>query len=207
MLLSVVALVPIIWLIIALAVLKLPGHWACFSALLVAAVLSLTLWQMPATDCATSALEGFAAALWPIILVIVAAIFTYNLTLKTGAMDVIKGMLTGRVCRPPGTHPADRLVLRRLSGGHGWLRHRHRHSGRHLGRSGDGSGGRLPELYAGQRLSHRFRLSGHPYSHPVQRHRTGRNVSVLHHCGSDASLYDPGAFPHGDRGRAAASGH
>ena len=40
MLLSVVALVPIIWLIIALAVLKLPGHWACFSALLVAAVLS-----------------------------------------------------------------------------------------------------------------------------------------------------------------------
>lgn len=47
MLLSVVALVPIIWLIIALAVLKLPGHWACFSALLVAAVLSLTLWQMP----------------------------------------------------------------------------------------------------------------------------------------------------------------
>ena len=73
MLLSVVALVPIIWLIIALAVLKLPGHWACFSALLVAAVLSLSLWQMPATDCATSALEGFAAALWPIILVIVAA--------------------------------------------------------------------------------------------------------------------------------------
>lgn len=58
MLLSVVALVPIIWLIIALAVLKLPGHWACFSALLVAAVLSLTLWQMPATDCATSALGG-----------------------------------------------------------------------------------------------------------------------------------------------------
>ena len=108
MLLSVVALVPIIWLIIALAVLKLPGHWACFSALLVDAVLSLTLWQMPATDCATSALEGFAAALWPIILVIVAAIFTYNLTLKTGAMDVIKGMLTGV--------SADRRVLILLIG-------------------------------------------------------------------------------------------
>lgn len=83
-------------------------HWACFSALLVAAVLSLTLWQMPATDCATSALEGFAAALWPIILVIVAAIFTYNLTLKTGAMDVIKGMLTGV--------SADRRVLTLLIG-------------------------------------------------------------------------------------------
>ena len=38
---------------------------------------------------------GFASALWPIILVIIAAIFTYNLSLKTGAMDVIKQMLTG----------------------------------------------------------------------------------------------------------------
>ena len=108
MLLSIIALLPIIWLIIALAVLKLPGHWACFSALLVAAVLSLTLWQMPAADCATSVLEGFAAALWPIILVIVAAIFTYNLSLRTGAMDVIRGMLTGV--------SADRRVLILLIG-------------------------------------------------------------------------------------------
>ena len=41
MLLSVVALVPIIWLIIALAVLKLPGHWACFSALLVLSLIHI----------------------------------------------------------------------------------------------------------------------------------------------------------------------
>ena len=103
MLLSVIALVPIIWLIIALAGLKLPGHIACLSALVLTAVLSLVLWKMPVADCATSALEGFAAALWPIILVIVAAIFTYNLSLKTGAMDIIKGMLT--------SVSADRRVL------------------------------------------------------------------------------------------------
>ena len=108
MLLSVIALVPIIWLIIALAALKLPGHIACFSALILAAVLALALWHMPALDCLTSALEGFAAALWPIILVIIAAIFTYNLSLKTGAMDVIKGMLTGV--------SADRRVLILLIG-------------------------------------------------------------------------------------------
>ena len=45
MLLSVIALVPIIWLIIALAGLKLPGHIACLSALAIAAVLALLLWQ------------------------------------------------------------------------------------------------------------------------------------------------------------------
>ena len=32
-------------------------------------------------------------ALWPICLVIVAALFTYNLTLETGAMELIKKML------------------------------------------------------------------------------------------------------------------
>lgn len=95
MLKSVLTLLPIVWLIVALAVLKLPGHKACLAALAVAAVLALTLWRMPAVDCATSALEGFAAALWPIILVIIAAIYTYNLSLRTGAMDVIKRMLAG----------------------------------------------------------------------------------------------------------------
>ncbi|MGX8709537.1 MAG: L-lactate permease [bacterium] len=95
MLQSYLALVPIVWLIIALTYLKMPGHKACLSALAVAVVLALTLWHMPAADCATSALEGFATALWPIILVIIAAIFTYNLSLKTGAMDIIKRMLTG----------------------------------------------------------------------------------------------------------------
>ena len=92
---SVLTLLPILWLIIALAVLKMPGHRACLAALAIAAVLALTIWKMPAVDCATSALEGFAAALWPIILVIIAAIYTYNLSLRTGAMDVIKRMLAG----------------------------------------------------------------------------------------------------------------
>ena len=92
---SILTLVPILWLIVALCLLKIQGHKACLSTLVVSAVLALVFWKMPAVDCATSVLEGFAAALWPIILVIIAAIFTYNLSLRTGGMDVIKRMLTG----------------------------------------------------------------------------------------------------------------
>ena len=44
---------------------------------------------------ATAALEGICNALWPIIIVILAALFVYNLTLKTGAMEKIKAMLAG----------------------------------------------------------------------------------------------------------------
>ncbi|MCI5704511.1 MAG: L-lactate permease [Pseudoflavonifractor sp.] len=92
---SCLAMLPILWIIFALTVLKLPGHKACLGALAVAVVLALSTWKMPPVDCATSALEGFASALWPIILVIIAAIFTYNLVVKTGGMEVIKGLLTG----------------------------------------------------------------------------------------------------------------
>lgn len=95
MLRSMLTLLPIVWLVLALAFLKMPGHKACLVALAIAVVLALTIWKMPAVDCATSALEGFTAALWPIILVIVAAIYTYNLSLRTGAMEVIKRMLAG----------------------------------------------------------------------------------------------------------------
>ena len=89
------SLLPIIWLIVALTGLKMAGHKACVGALIITIAEALFIWKMPVIDCATSALEGFASALWPIILVIIAAIFTYNLSLKTGAMDVIKQMLTG----------------------------------------------------------------------------------------------------------------
>lgn len=44
---------------------------------------------MPIPEVATASLEGFLMALWPIVLVIIAAVFTYNLCVRTGAMDVI----------------------------------------------------------------------------------------------------------------------
>lgn len=89
-----VALSPIIWLVIALTKLKMPGYIASVFALLLAFVLSMLVWGMPIFLSFTAALEGFAMALWPIIIVILAAVFTYNLTVYSGAMTTIKSMLT-----------------------------------------------------------------------------------------------------------------
>lgn len=88
-------MLPIIWLIIALSGLKMAGHKACVIALLLTAVLAIGYWKLNVVCTATAALEGILNALWPICLVIVAALFTYNLTLKTGAMEQIKKMLAG----------------------------------------------------------------------------------------------------------------
>jgi lactate permease len=89
----VLALLPIIWLIIALTALKMPGFKACVIALVIAYVLAVFVWKMPLTDSITAVLEGAALGLWPIIIVIIAAIFAYNVCVHTGSMETIKKML------------------------------------------------------------------------------------------------------------------
>ena len=93
----ILGLLPIIWLAAALMVLKMPAFKAAFGSLLISAVLAVFCWHQAPLDTATAAVEGFLMALWPIILVILAAVFTYRLSLKTGGMDVIKAMITS-VC-------------------------------------------------------------------------------------------------------------
>lgn len=90
-----VALVPIIWLIVSLGVLKMPGHLACPIALVLTLLLSLLVWKFPFVDAMTGALEGIVMGFWPIVYIIIAAVFTYNLTTASGSMDTIKKMMTG----------------------------------------------------------------------------------------------------------------
>ncbi|OOM76118.1 L-lactate permease [Clostridium puniceum] len=89
------AILPIIWLIIALSRLKMPGYKACSIALVLTMFLAIFFWKLSGVSTMTGVLEGILNALWPICLVIVAALFTYNLILRTGAMDFIKEMLAG----------------------------------------------------------------------------------------------------------------
>lgn len=90
----VLALLPILWLAVALSVWKRPAYQVCPLALALTVLLALFYWKSPGTEVLTGGLEGAVMALWPISLVIVAAVFTYNLTVRTGAMERIKGMLT-----------------------------------------------------------------------------------------------------------------
>lgn len=89
------AILPIIWLIIALSGLKMPGYKACIIGLIITICLAIFWWHLSAVSTATAVLEGIINAIWPICLVIVAALFTYNLILRTGAMNSIKKMLAG----------------------------------------------------------------------------------------------------------------
>ena len=76
------AILPILWLIIALSVLKIAGHKACLIALVITAVLAAGYWKLSLVCTATAGLEGVLNALWPICLVIVAANISIQLNVK-----------------------------------------------------------------------------------------------------------------------------
>ncbi|ABK61640.1 MULTISPECIES: L-lactate permease [Clostridium] len=92
--LCLIALVPIIWLMVSLGALKMPGHITCPATLALIIVLAVIVWKMPIIDALTATLEGTALAIWPIMLVIIAAVFTYNLSMYTKSMDIIKKIMT-----------------------------------------------------------------------------------------------------------------
>lgn len=89
------AMIPILWLILSLGASLLEAHISALSVLLITLVLALLVWKMPALDAATAALEGAALGFWPILIVIISAIFTYKLSVHTKSMDLIKEMLSG----------------------------------------------------------------------------------------------------------------
>lgn len=98
-------LAPILWLALALLVLKWPTYKAAVVAFLIASFIALIFFSLPIQAWALASLSGLAVALWPIILVILAAVYTYNLVVETKAMDTIQGLIASL------THDRRVLVL------------------------------------------------------------------------------------------------
>lgn len=84
------ALLPIIFFFLALTVLKLKGHVAGFFTLLIAILVAIFAYGMPASMALSSALYGFAYGIWPIAWIIITAVFLYKVTVKTGQFDIIR---------------------------------------------------------------------------------------------------------------------
>ena len=92
---ALIAVLPLLWIFAAMLKLKMPSHTAGVTALLCGVLLATLAWGMPVPSAAEAVLEGMALGLWPIIWVVVAAMFTYNLSVKSGAMEAIRGILSG----------------------------------------------------------------------------------------------------------------
>jgi lactate permease len=84
------AALPIVLLLVALAVLEWKAQWAALSGLAAALLVSVVIYGMPAPAAAATAVYGAAYGLFPIGWIILAAVFLYNLTVRTGQFDIVK---------------------------------------------------------------------------------------------------------------------
>ncbi len=87
---TLVAALPIVILLAALAVLEWRAHVAAFTGLVAALAVAILIYGMPVSAAAATALYGAAYGLLPIGWIIVNAVFLYNLTVKTGQFEIVK---------------------------------------------------------------------------------------------------------------------
>ena len=109
---ALVAAIPLIVLFVMLAVLRKPGHQAAFVATAAAVLLSIFAWGMPAKLALNATVYGAAFGLFPIVWIVITAIWIYNMTVESGEFEIIKNSLASITeDRPPAGH-LHRLRLR-----------------------------------------------------------------------------------------------
>ncbi|MCO6058996.1 lactate permease LctP family transporter [Pseudomonas sp. MOB-449] len=87
---ALVALIPIIFFFVALAIFRMKGYIAGTITLALSIAIATLVYDMPLDMAFAAAGYGFAYGLWPIAWIIVAAVFLYKLTVKSGQFEVIR---------------------------------------------------------------------------------------------------------------------
>jgi lactate permease len=87
---AIFAVLPILTLFVLLGGLKLKAQWAALIALAVAMAVAMIVYGMPVDQTGLSALEGATFGLFPIMWIVVAAIWVYNMTVETGHFAVLR---------------------------------------------------------------------------------------------------------------------
>lgn len=90
---SLVAVIPIVFFFFALIKLKLKGYIAGSITVVLALLVALFLYRMPVAYAFASAIYGFLYGLWPIAWIIIAAVFVYKISVKTGQFDIIRSSI------------------------------------------------------------------------------------------------------------------
>lgn len=87
---TIFAVLPLLTIFVLLGVVKMKAQWASLITLVVAVIVATTVYGMPTSQAVSSAGEGAAFGLFPIMWIVVNAIWIYNLTVTTGHFDVLR---------------------------------------------------------------------------------------------------------------------
>lgn len=90
---SLIALLPIAFFFVALAVLRMKGWLAGTITVVIALAVALLFYRMPLSQAFAAAGYGFVYGLWPIAWIILGAVFLYKVSVKTGQFDIIRASI------------------------------------------------------------------------------------------------------------------
>ena len=90
---ALVALIPIIVFFLALTKLRLKGYVAGTITVALSLAVALLFYRMPVANALAAGVYGFFYGLWPIAWIIVAAVFLYKVSVKTGQFDIIRSSI------------------------------------------------------------------------------------------------------------------
>lgn len=88
------ALIPILWLIISLGIIGMSASRACTIGLIITITDAVLMFKQPLINTLSGALEGIIMEIWPIMYVILAALFVYQITTESGSMQTIETLLS-----------------------------------------------------------------------------------------------------------------
>jgi lactate permease len=99
-----VAILPVATVLVLLGILKRPAWQAALGGLVVGLLIASTVWALPAQIALSSALNGAVFALWPVMWIVINALFLYNIAVTSGRFDAFRSWII--------THlPNDRRVV------------------------------------------------------------------------------------------------
>src|SRR6478735_5739499 len=87
---ALVAMLPLLTLFVLLGVLRLAAWKAALVSLAVSLVVAVAAYSMPVGKAVSSGLEGAAFGFFPILWIVINAIWLYNMTVETGHFDVLR---------------------------------------------------------------------------------------------------------------------
>lgn len=90
---AVIALIPIVFFFLALAVFRMKGVLAGFITLTITLIIAVLFYKMPVHMAVAASIYGFGYGLWPIAWIIITAVFLYKITVKTGQFNIIRSSI------------------------------------------------------------------------------------------------------------------
>lgn len=91
---ALIAGIPLYLLFYMLAVRRSAGHYAALLGTSAAVILAIAVWGMPVGLALNATLFGAAFGLFPIIWIVITAVWVYNMTVESGEFEILKDSLS-----------------------------------------------------------------------------------------------------------------